>query len=219
MTINELRAKNPDLDIQCVCAPTFAQYGRVMPASAGLTALTSFLKDNTSINPGCAYVGSYADVEALPEFADVAYELFGGIPAQLGYCNGTVHGLEALEYHRNSEFLLAATDLALILGDQSDLQNNYLHTAMLEVFYVPAGTVVEMFGTTLHYAPSAVSSKGFCAGIFLPRGTNEDLPAGKATADFRAVNKWLLAHCDNKELVDSGVCAGLYGPGIEIVNA
>ena len=45
----------------------------------------------------------------------------------------------------------------------------------MEAFLVPAGTAVEVYATTLHYAPCHVKDEGFRCVIVLPRDTNLDM--------------------------------------------
>ena len=73
---------------------------------------------------------------------------------KIGYCNGDNHKLNALEYHRSSELDIAQTDLILLLGMQQDIENGDIYdTSKVEAFLVPAGTGVELYATTLRYAP------------------------------------------------------------------
>lgn len=71
-------------------------------------------------------------------------------------------------------------------------------SSKMEAFLVPAGTVIEVYATTLHYAPCNVAESGFKAVVVLPKGTNTDLdPYTKATKEDEmlfARNKWLLSH-------------------------
>ena len=62
---------------------------------------------------------------------------------------------------------------------------------------------LEIYATTLHYAPCHVEKKGFQVAIVLPRGTNYPLKGSHAdTAEggnnedalLTAVNKWLIGH-------------------------
>ena len=63
--------------------------------------------------------------------------------------------LNALEYHRSSEANVAVTDIILLLGQQSDITEDFTYdTAQLEAFFIPAGTAVELYATTLHYVRS-----------------------------------------------------------------
>ena len=95
-----------------------------------------------------------------------------------------------------------------------------LNTARVRAFRVPAGTVVEVYATTLHYAPCHVDgAKGFRVAVVLPKGTNEAKPAVKPLnmEDDRlwAKNKWLLAHPASSE-AGQGAWVGLVGENIDI---
>ena len=41
---------------------------------------------------------------------------YGGLPIQIGYCNGNNKKLNVVEYHRSSELDIAVDDLILLLG-------------------------------------------------------------------------------------------------------
>lgn len=63
-----------------------------------------------------------------------------------------------------------------------------LDTAKIKAFKAPAGTLVEIYATTLHYAPChCASEKGFRVLVALPQGTNTDKPviANKSSEDKR----------------------------------
>ena len=125
--------------------------------------------------------------------------LGGGLPIQIGYCNGNNHKLNAVEYHRNSEINIAVTDMILLLGWLPDVTDEFTYdTAKIEAFKVPAGTVVEMYETTLHYAPCNAADGGFKCVVILPKGTNTPidftLAADGEDKLMTAKNKWLIAH-------------------------
>lgn len=97
-----------------------------------------------------------------------------------------------------------------------------MHTAKVKAFKAPAGTLVEVYATTLHYAPCHCNaSKGFRVLVALPQGTNTDKPtiSNKTTEDrlLWARNKWLLAHPDSSE-AKQGAYIGLTGENIDITN-
>ena len=82
--------------------------------------------------------------------------------------------------------------------------------------------LVEVYATTLHYAPCHCDeSKGFRVLVALPQGTNTDKPAieNKSSEDklLWARNKWLLAHPDSSEAAQ-GAHVGLSGENIDIAN-
>ena len=126
--------------------------------------------------------------------------------------------LNAVEYHRNSEINVAVTDLVLLIGHQQDIEPDHTYdTSRIEAFLVPAGTGIEVYATTLHYAPCHVNEGGFQCVVVLPKGTNTDLTfqTGKTGEDslMTAKNKWLIAHEDAKI---EGAFNGLKGENITI---
>ena len=143
--------------------------------------------------------------------------VYGDMPVQIGYCNGHNQKLNAVEYHRSSEINVAATDMILLLGKQQDIKEDYTYdTADIEAFLVPAGTAVEVYATTLHYAPCGVNNSGFRCTVVLPKGTNYDVKRQKNTGEDRllaATNKWLIAH---KEAHIDGAFEGLIGENPEV---
>ena len=87
----------------------------------------------------------------------------------------------------------------------------------MEAFLVPAGTVVEVYATTLHYAPCNVNGNKFRAAVILPKGTNTEAPAPQSnTAEDKllfARNKWLIAHEEGKV---EGAFVGLKGKNLSV---
>ena len=174
--------------------------------------------EHTPLPKDVVYVPSVEELEVLPEAAEICKKGFGGLPIQIGYCNGDNHKLNALEYHRSSEFDIAQTDLILLLGMQQDIEDGDIYdTAKVEAFFVPAGTGVELYATTLHYAPCTAQEGGFRCVVVLPKGTNEELPFETAKEGenrlLAAMNKWLIAHEDAQ--IEGAFC-GLKGENINI---
>ena len=166
------------------------------------------------------YVPSDANLEKLPVFAALRDSGFGGIPIELGYCNGTNNKLNAVEYHRSSELNVACSDLILLLGREQDIEpDGRYDTAKVKAFLVPAGTAIEVYATSLHYAPCGVNGAKFRCVVVLPRGTNLDLEhkpscEGEDKLLF-ARNKWLVAHPEAKI---EGAFNGLYGENITVAD-
>ena len=144
------------------------------------------------------------------------------MPIQLGWCNGHNTKLNCLEYHRDSELNCGAQDFVLLLALESEIAGGTLDTAKVQAFRVPAGVLVEVYATTLHYAPcSAAAGAGFQVVVVLPRGTNGPKP-DLAVLNWEdeiltACNKWLLAHPDSSE-AKGGVKASLTGENIDIAG-
>lgn len=178
--------------------PEFRMYGRVITGYE-VSGLMEEMK-KTPLPEDVVYVASVPELEALPEIGALADGVYGGMPIQIGYCNGHNRKLNALEYHRDSEVNLAVTDMILLIGRQQDITEEYTYdTGLVEAFFVPAGTLIEVYATTLHYAPCQTDEGGFRCVIVLPRGTNEEL-AGPVTVRCEedkllfARNKWLVGH-------------------------
>ena len=164
------------------------------------------------------YEPSIEELEGLKIADEMKERAYGGLEIQIGYCNGHNSKLNALEYHRSSEFDIAQTDLILLLGMQQDIEDGDIYdTAKVEAFFVPAGTGVELYATTLHYAPCTAQEGGFRCVVVLPKGTNEELPFETAKEGenrlLAAMNKWLIAHEDAQ--IEGAFC-GLKGENINI---
>lgn len=204
------------MKIQKVTDPAFRKYGQVLEGY-DFTGLIKEMK-HTPVPEDVIYVPSVEELEALDIMKDLQNKGYGGLPVQIGYCNGHNKKLNAVEYHRNSEINVAVTDLVLLIGHQQDIEPDHTYdTSKIEAFLVPAGTGIEVYATTLHYAPCHVNEGGFQCVVVLPKGTNTDLTfqTEKMGEDslMIAKNKWLIAHEDAKI---AGAFNGLKGENITI---
>lgn len=204
------------MKIQKVTDPAFRKYGQVLEGY-DFTGLIKEMK-HTPVPEDVIYVPSVEELEALDIMKDLQNKGYGGLPIQIGYCNGHNKKLNAVEYHRNSEINVAVTDLVLLIGHQQDIEPDHTYdTSKIEAFLVPAGTGIEVYATTLHYAPCHVNEGGFQCVVVLPKGTNTDLTfqTEKTGEDslMTAKNKWLIAHEDAKI---EGAFNGLKGENITI---
>lgn len=197
----------------------FRPYGRVLDVP--VQEFMDVIRNVNVVKDGTMYEPSVPDFEKLPVFTQLQNEVYGGLPIEFGHCSGHNTKLNAVEYHRSSEVDIAATDLILMLGKQQDIdyRTNQYDTSKMELFFVPAGTAVELYGTTLHFAPCSVDGKEFRCGVVLPKGTNEALPAvpdktGENALLF-ALNKWLIAHKESGLEAD-GAWIGLVGKNLEV---
>ena len=185
------------MKLQKITDPSFRAYARVV-TEFDCTELMQQMRQ-TPLPQDVTYVASVPELERLPIFRQLSERAYGGMEIQMGYCNGHNRRLDALEYHKSSEWNLACTDLILILGREQDIDPEALcyDTSKLEAFLVPAGTAFETYATTLHYAPCGVGA-GFRLVVVLPRGTNlplETVPAREGIDRLLFCrNKWLLAH-------------------------
>ncbi len=202
------------MNVQKVTDKSFGKYGRVLNGYT-FSGILDVMK-HTPLPDEVIYVPSVEEMEALSEAAEFKNRAFGGLPIQIGYCNGKNTKLNALEYHRSSEIDIAVTDMILLVGMEQDIGEDHTYdTSLAEAFFVPAGTAVEMYATTLHYAPCMAAETGFRAVVILPAGTNTELdfPKGQSGEDrlITAKNKWLIAH--EEAGIEDAFC-GLKGENI-----
>ena len=222
MDIAGLRAANR-LPILELSDPRFARYGRVLTAF-DVQELSAYADKNTKVDPQRnTYVASVPAMEAFPVVRQIADTIYGGLPIEVGYCNGPNSTLNGLEYHKSPEVFIAVTDCIQIVGHTQDIVDfSHYDTLKTEVFFFPAGSVVESYASTLHFGPCKTAPEGFKSIIILPMGTNTPLEKGKAdpadpeTRLLFMRNKWLLAHPTRAPLIQNGAWPGLVGPNIEI---
>ena len=207
------------MEIKKVTDASFRKYGRVL-TGIDFTELLAKMQE-TPCPADVIYEPSVAELEALPVYKELQTVSYGELPIQVGYCNGNNYKLNAVEYHRSSELDIAASDAVLLLGWQPDVTDDFTYdTAKIEAFLLPKGTGVELYATTLHYAPcNGPEEEGFRVVIVLPRGTNTDKPEyePQCLEDqwMTARNKWLLAHAESSEAA-SGAYVGLTGENLRV---
>ena len=176
------------MKIQNVADDAFRRYGKVLEGY-DFTELLKEMK-HTPVPEDVTYVPSVEEMEALPVAKELQNKGYGGLPIEIGYCN----------------------------GHQQDVEKDYTYdTSKVEAFLVPAGTAIEVYATTLHYAPCHVNESGFQCVVVLPKGTNTELTFEKAVEGedklLTAKNKWLIGH---EEAAIEGAFNGLKGENVGI---
>ena len=191
------------MKILSVTDPSFQNYGQIL-TGYDVKELLSTLDNVTPCPDGVDYVPEQAELMALPIEKELENNAFGGMPIQIGWCNGHNTKLNCLEYHRDSELNVGTQDFILLLAKREDLVDGVLDSDKVVAYKCPAGVLVEVYATTLHYAPcSAAKGQGFKVIVVLPKGTNVGMPTISVKNDEDAIlwatNKWLLAHADSSE--------------------
>ncbi|OOM07520.1 DUF4867 family protein [Clostridium saccharobutylicum] len=204
--------------IKSVTDKEFKKYGQVLK-NYDCSEIIEKMK-NTPLPEDVIYEPSIKELEELTIAKQLRDREFGELPIQIGYCNGNNYMLNAVEYHRSSEINIAVTDLILLIGSQQDIEDDYSYnTSKIEAFKVPAGTIIEVYATTLHYAPCNVEKEGFKCVVVLPKDTNLTLEnkveKNGEDALLFAKNKWLIGHKDT-DLGEQGAFIGLVGKNISI---
>ena len=197
----------------------FKAYGKVVK-DIDFSEMVRVLKEETPIPEDVAYVPGLEALESLPAGEELSRKVYGEMPIQIGYCNGHNSLLNALEYHKSSEINVAATDAILLVGKEQDITEDFTYdTALAEAFLLPQGMAVEMYATTLHYAPCNLQEDGFRVVIVLPKGTNTEPPVLTGASEeeklMTARNKWLIAH-EESGLGADGAFVGLKGENLKL---
>lgn len=202
--------------IQSITSPAFRKYGKVI-TNIDFSTLVEAMAD-TPVPADVVYEPKIEAFMALPIAKELSEVFYGEMPIQIGYCNGHNNKLNAVEYHRSSEINVAATDAVLLLGWQPDVEDDFTYdTAKMEAFLLPAGTAVELYATTLHYAPCHADERGFQVAIVLPDGTNYPLSGEHKNGEDKllaATNKWLIGHKEGG--LSEGSFLGLKGENITL---
>lgn len=195
----------------------FKEYGCIL-YGYDYSELFEKLKKVEIPQKGIAYVASVEALEECVDAENMQSRGFGCYPVQLGYVCGINRTMNCLEYHKSSEFNIAMDDIILVLGKVQEISDGKFDSALCKAFYVPAGVGVELYATTLHYAPFNVSKDGYRVICVLPSGTNEpkkelEVKTNEDKMCF-GVNKWLMAHKDAPEVSD-GAYVGIIGENIK----
>ncbi len=210
------------MKIYSVYDEEFKEYGRVVEGVDTTEILEALANKTPMPEEGVMYVPEEPEIQNLASAAVAEKSLFGGVPAEFGWCNGHNTKLNCLEYHRCSEFNLGVEDFVLLLAKQSEIKDYKLDTSCVKAFRVPKGVLIEVYATALHYAPCHVDpEKGFKTLVVLSKGTNTDKPALETSSQedrlLTAANKWLIAHAESAE-AKTGAWVGLEGENIDIAG-
>ena len=198
----EICAKNSAYDIKRIDDPSFKQYGTLWN-EFDLTELEAFCNKNVKIDSEKNfYVPSNPALEKLALIQQVSNEVYAGMPLEAGECTGQTRDFTAVEYHR------------AILEEKGSIDPK----EDAKLFFVPAGTVFEMYSDTLHYSPIKVHASGFKVIVILPEGSNQPLPEKFSAKNKRIVkkNKFQLVHACRKDKIEAGAEIGVTGDLIEI---
>ncbi|MCR5665078.1 MAG: DUF4867 family protein [Oscillospiraceae bacterium] len=208
------------MKIYSVTDREFIPYGQPLREGYDVGELLKKMEAIELPGSGTAYRPGIESLESCAVFGDFRDRAFGGLPIQLGMCWGRNTKLNCLEYHRSSEINLGSSPFILLLARREEIEDGMLDTDRVKAFRVPAGLPVELYATTLHFAPCQVPGEdGFRVAVVLPKGTNTDKPVftAKNEEDGRmtACNKWLLAHPESKQAA-GGAPVGLRGRNIDL---
>lgn len=199
----------------------FRPYGAVL-AGYDTRELCGAMRAFALPESGTAYKTGIESLESCAVFPALRERAYAGMPIQLGMCWGRNTKLNCFEYHRGSEINIGAGDYVLLLARLDEMENGMLDTAKVKAFRAGAGEVIQLYETTLHFAPCHLDEReGFRVAVALPLGTNtekpEITPGNDEDQRLWMRNKWLLAHPESKQ-AKLGAYIGLRGENIDIAE-
>ena len=210
------------MKIYSVYDEEFSRYGHIIDGYDTNSLVKALNEATPCPDEGTVYFASVKELEELPVARLLSSNEYGGLEIQLGCCNGHNTKLNCLEYHRCSEINLGTEDFILLLAKLDDIKNGALASSVVKAFRIPAGVMVEIYATTLHFAPCCGSKGlGFRVLVVLTKGTNgpkpEITPVSAEDRLLWACNKWLLAHKDSRQAA-LGATVCITGENIDIAN-
>jgi len=219
-SLEEFRKLNPEYKILSIEDPDFKKYGTVYD-NYDIGEVTEYMNKNVEISsPENFYTPSNVELEKIPVIQKMGNDIYAFMPIEAGECTGQSTNFSAIEYHQGSETNIMLTDVIMVLGQRATLDTKGVYSPRDDgqIFFVPAGTVVEFYSSTLHYAPIKVHDSGFSIIVMLIKGSNEELPAGFKSDNKRIVkqNKFQLVDPSRKDKIAIGVQVGLTGKMIEM---
>lgn len=210
-TLKQLKLNNPNRTIYGIDHESFSVFGRVLELTMDPEIRDYMLCEADFPQERNIYVASEPVMEESPMKDWVEHNIYSGMESQFGYCNGLVSQINGFEFHQCSEVFIAVTDCILALikphtpvgsDEPYQIDESYL-------YYVPEGTVMELYPMTGHFSPIRVHESGYRTVIILLRGTNEALDQKYRSNELSkdhgfAKNKWLFVHEDRMDLVEKG---------------
>lgn len=220
MSIESVREKNPTREIRSVFDASFAEYGCVHDG-VSVPRMEAFVR-SMPMTDDEFYVACSDELMSMGSETDYIVDtLYGQAPVQIGYYSGHAHKLNAVEWHKCSEILILFEDVVLILGKLTDIVNGTFDTAKAAYYFVPAGTCVEIYATTLHWSPCQAGPNGVRQVVVQIKGTNTPLERpvrrGEGMNDLLLErNKWVLIHEEARSSMPPAAHVGIVGENPEI---
>lgn len=213
MSLERLQTLNPKYTIKSINDDSFKTFGKIINNNVNdaLNYAKSYVHNSENKE---FYVPNELGLEQNSQIIELSNNVYGYMEVIAGIVSGQNSELSGIEYHQGSETIIAVTDYILAVGHIWDLQDDKYDCSNCMLFYVPKGTIVECYSTTLHYTPIAVSNNGFITICILLKGTGDLLE--KRGKILKKKNKWFLAYQDNHEKIKSGDYPGLVGKKIMI---
>ena len=107
-----------------VTDPSFREYGQILTGYDVEPLLKELERVTPQSTAGTDYVPCQKEFMDLPLAKEISDNAFGGMPIEIGWCNGYNTMLNALEYHRDSELNVGTQDFVLLLARRGPLSRS-----------------------------------------------------------------------------------------------
>ena len=221
-TMRKLNELNPDIDMLFIEDTSFLRYGRVhhdRPVDNLLAALDGGTGSGTGV---LRSVNEQLDAPPA-ELASTLREIFGSTELQVETVRGKNTRLDALEYHKCVEVVVAGTDMVVLMGLVCDIvwPGGTFDVSRTRAFYVPRGTVYEVFPWCLHSTPVHVhEAEGFRCIVIQPKGSHAPIDftpdQGGEGKLMQGRNTWLIGYAEEAGLSGASAHRGLKGRAIKL---
>jgi len=221
--IKQIESLNPGKNILSVFDSSFKRYGMVY-TDFKVDDLMKYIESNNIVKDEIVYIADIPEMrkELSAQLDPIINTIYAGLDVQVGVCYGKNNALNALEYHQGSEVYIVGEDMIMLLGSDEDIKwpEGTYDSSLIKFFYTPKGTVIELKGGCLHYAPVNVyKKKGFNVIVSLLKNTNTPLDfkiGNNFGNNFKdklliAKNSWFIAHPEFKAAKESGWHLGING--------
>jgi len=206
--------KNKKYKILDVTSLDFKAYGNILEGY-DLTEIKEYTEKNIAIpKEGNSYSPFNNVLDEFKIIKEIESDVYAGLPVQAGECVGNNASFSAYEYHQGSEVNIVLTDVLMVLGKREQVTDGIFNAQEdAKIFFVPAGTIIEMYSATLHYSPCIVDDTGFKAIVILIKGSNEPLEDNFESKNKAIVkkNKFQFVHETRTDKIADGIKVGLIG--------
>ena len=217
-TIDKFRQINPNYKIYDIHDSSFSDYGVVYPFD-NVSEIDDVISQYAKPKDGMKYVSPLKELESKRLINKIKYDIFGDMPIDVGLTFGHSEEFTAFEYHQCSEVNIMLDDVIMVLGKRQTLETYGTIDPNREakMFYVPKGSIIELYNDTLHYAPLQVTSEGYKVVVIVISGTNTSLSENVVTANPRLVKKgkFQVVHACRKDKLAQGYKLAVVGDVIK----
>lgn len=215
--LEDFRKANPDLNILDASDPSFAEFG--VKYDYPLDEIESVMSKVAMPVEGSSYLQKIPELEATATIKAIGRDVFAGMPIDAGATIGHSDNFSAFEYHQCSELNIMLDDVLMVLAKRQvlDQKGEINPQEDGKLFYVPKGSIIELYNTTLHYAPIQITKAGYKVIVVVLHGTNSPLPEGFKSDNPRVVKqgKFQVVHPVRKDKIAQGYQVALSGDLLE----